>query len=203
MTFYCEWFLFDKQCRSFKRPQTPVPPMPQTDLPAPPDDLLQALTRHYDELVDGLRRRFGDRGFAREVVHEVCLRLLERPPEQPVQTPVAFLRHISHHAAIDRWRNDASRQALIDNQAEPPEAATTRTTLSAPELAVAWRQRQVRLLDTIRALPERSREVFILTQLYHLPQAEVAGHLDISRGMVARHLARALEDVLPLLLAQD
>lgn len=169
------------------------------------DDLLQALTRHYEELVDGLRRRFGDRAFAREVVHEVCLRLLERPPEEPVRTPAAFLRHVSHHLAIDRWRSDATRNALIDACAEPPEAAASAPALalSEPELALAWQQRQARLLATVRALPERSREVFILTQLYHLPQAEVAAHLDISRGMVARHLARALQDVLPLLLAQD
>ncbi|EOA1404169.1 RNA polymerase sigma factor, partial [Pseudomonas aeruginosa] len=37
--------------------------------PAKPT-LLSTLVRHYEELVDHVRRRFGDRGMAREVVHD-------------------------------------------------------------------------------------------------------------------------------------
>ena len=47
-------------------------------LPAPPT-LLSSLVRHYEDLVDYVRVRFGDHGFAREVVHDVCVQILERP----------------------------------------------------------------------------------------------------------------------------
>lgn len=40
--------------------------------------LLSTLVRHYDELVEHVRRRFGERGFARDVVHDVCVHLKRR-----------------------------------------------------------------------------------------------------------------------------
>lgn len=54
--------------------------------PAKPT-LLSTLVRHYEELVDHVRRRFGDRGMAREVVHDVCVQLLERDEKENVHTP--------------------------------------------------------------------------------------------------------------------
>ncbi len=59
--------------------------------PAKPT-LLSTLVRHYEELVDHVRRRFGDRGMAREVVHDVCVQLLERDEKEDVHTPLALLR---------------------------------------------------------------------------------------------------------------
>lgn len=47
-------------------------------------ELIGALALHYDELVEYIRRRFQGSQFAREVVHDVCLQLLEKPPQQPV-----------------------------------------------------------------------------------------------------------------------
>nr|WP_252980298.1 sigma-70 region 4 domain-containing protein [Delftia acidovorans] len=73
--------------------------------------------------------------------------------------------------------------------------------LSPPELAVAAAQRQRALLVAIEQLPQASREAFILTKLYGMPQEEAAQRMGISRGMVARHLARALRDVQPVLTA--
>lgn len=78
--------------------------------PAKPS-LLSTLVRHYDELVDHVRRRFGDRGFAREVVHDVCVQLLEKREPQEVRTPLALLRKISHDQAVDRYRSERRRQA--------------------------------------------------------------------------------------------
>lgn len=166
--------------------------------------LVEALTQHYDDLVAQLRRRFRDPDFAREVVNEVCVQLLEKPPAQDVHTPRAFLRRLALHRAIDRYRSQRLHASWVQVADELPEtAATTELPLSGPELAVAVAQRQGQLLAAIQALPPRSQEVFILTQLYHMPQEEAGAHLGISRGMVARHLARALQDVAPVLYRQD
>lgn len=170
--------------------------------------LLQAIVAHYDELTGYIRRRFGDKAFAQEVVHEVCLKVLKGPaPEQDIRTPLAFLRRMAMHTAIDRYRSERTHAGLIGIGDGPIDdlACDDDGTggLTAPERAAARRQREQALLHAIRRLPQRSQEVFILIHLYHMPQADVADKLGISRGMIARHLARALDDVLPALRDHD
>ena len=65
--------------------------------------LLAALVRHYDELVDSVRRRFGDRHTAREVVHDVCVQLLEAPEKEGVRVPLALLRKIAARTVASLW----------------------------------------------------------------------------------------------------
>lgn len=164
--------------------------------------LVTELVRHYDDLVDHVRRRFGDRGFAREVLHDVCVQLLERPPHD-IKTPHAFLRHVSTQLAIDRYRVEKARAGVMTTVAELPETATVPpySPMSSAELGVAFQQKQQALLAAIRALPECCRDVFILHKLYHMPQADVAARLGISRGMVARHMARAVAGLAPVMNA--
>ncbi|WP_311223437.1 MULTISPECIES: sigma-70 family RNA polymerase sigma factor [unclassified Acidovorax] len=180
-----------------------MPPTDTTLLPPPsPEPLLAVLVQHYDELVASLRRRFGDECQPREIVNDLCVRLLERPVPQTIGNPLAFLRCVARDLAIDRYRTQARRPETAINGLElewhAPAAAPR---LSPPELAVAAGQRQRALLAAIEGLPQASREAFILTKLYGMPQDEAARRLGISRGMVARHLARALRDVAPVLVA--
>ncbi len=162
--------------------------------------LIDELVRHYDDLVDHVRRRFGDKGFATEVMQDVCVQLLEKPP-QDVRTPTAFLRHVSTQLAIDRYRVEKTRSGIVQHLPDLPEPTAAHTPLSQAELAVAFQQKQEALLDAVHALPECCRDVFILHKLYHLPQAEVASRLGISRGMVARHMARAAAGLAPVMHA--
>lgn len=170
-----------------------------TSSPPRQSELVATLAARYVELVAYLRGRFGDGEFAREVVHDVCVRVMEKPPGEPVRTPMAFLRHVALHLAIDRLRAQRVRAEVTGFGDDCADVASAPRMLSMPELAVAFRQREAALLQAVRALPPRSRDVFILTQLYHMPQADAAERLGISRGMVARHLARAYQELAPLL----
>lgn len=152
--------------------------------------LIDELVRHYDDLIDHVRRRFGDKGFATEVMHDVCVQLLEKPP-QNVRTPAAFLRHISTQLAIDRYRVEKARAGTVQSVADIPDIPAPYARMSGAELNIAFQQKQQAVLAAVLELPECCRDVFILHKLYHLPQAEVAAKLGISRGMVARHMARA------------
>lgn len=152
--------------------------------------LFSALIRHYDELVDHIRRRFGDRHFARDVVQDVCVQLLERPPETDILQPLAFLRHISTHKAIDRCRAEKAFRDALDEWAETVQLHDT--TVNDAEYMLAFQQRVDHLARCIDALPPRCRDVFVLHRIHDLPQHEVAAVLGISRGMVARHMARAM-----------
>lgn len=156
---------------------------------APLNSLVSALVHHYDELVDHLRHRFGDKSFAREVVQDVCVRLLEQPPPEPVQKPYPFLRRVSLHAAIDRYRGEQVRRAHIESVAQLPERAEEG---SSAERQLAARRELDALVAIVDNLPPRCRDVFVMHKIHEVPQAEVARRLGISRQMVEKHLQRAM-----------
>lgn len=150
-----------------------------------PLSLLGALTHHYEELVTHVRRRFGDAGFAREVVHDVCVQVLEKPPSAPVRVPLALLRRISHDLAVDRCRSEDAYRARIEGAAVVPDLES-----DAPDAArVLDGQRELRWLEeAIAALPPRCQTVFVMHKVHGMPHAEVALRLGISRKAVEKHL---------------
>lgn len=154
--------------------------------------LVAALVRHYDELIDYLRRRIGsrggDHGAAGDVLHDVCLELLETPPRVPVHTPLAFLRRVVSRRAIDLYRREQGRLAWVDSLDDLPETADGRPGGRDPAAIVAGRRRLAALAAAIAALPPRCREVFVLHKIHEIPQGEVAARLDISPKTVEKHL---------------
>lgn len=158
------------------------------------DPLLRTLERHYEELVAYVRRRFHERGggFAREVVHDVCVQVLEAPPAQALHTPLAWLRVASSHRAIDRCRADEHRLALIEPVAELPDTAAHGHDGAE---ALAFRQHLAALVRIVEALPPRARQVFLLQRVHGVPQQEIAEAMGISRNMVAQHHGRAMRAI--------
>lgn len=152
---------------------------------SPTPSLLVSLVHHYDDLVDYIRRRFGDNSFAREVVHEVCVQLMEKPQRSIAHHPVALLKRISHNTAVDQCRAEDVRRRLIDTVSVLPDTASP-----APDPAsVIDAQREIQCLaDAVAALPRRCQQVFVMHKIHEVSQADVAVHLGISLKMVEKHL---------------
>ncbi|MFK3723996.1 RNA polymerase sigma factor [Pseudomonas monteilii] len=160
---------------------------------SPPNpELISALALHYDDLVAYIRRRFHGTQFARDVVHDVCLQLLEKPPQQVVKLPFAFLRRTSFNRAIDRRRADITREAYFEPTAEVPDWHVHGVDGAA---ALEFEQQLEALLAIIEALPARARQVFLLHRIHDMPQREIADALEISVNMVTQHFARAMRDI--------
>ncbi|MDG9882555.1 RNA polymerase sigma factor [Pseudomonas sp. GD04058] len=155
----------------------------QADPPQP--TLLSTLVRHYDELVEHIRRRFGERGFAREVVHDVCVQLLEKQEKQGIRSPLALLRKIAHDNAVGRYRGERRRQRWLVTVAELPEMEAQ---IPSQERQLDASQTLDRLVRAIESLPPRCQMVFVMHKLHELPQAEVAERLGISLKTVEKHL---------------
>ncbi len=120
--------------------------------------------------------------FAREIVHDVCVHLLEKPAIEARQ-PIALLKRISHNMAVNECRSENVRKRLIESMAALPVAP------SMPDHAAALdAQRDIQKLAlAIDTLPPRCKEVFIMHKIHGIPQAEVAEQLGISIKMVERH----------------
>ena len=153
--------------------------------------LVVALVYHYDELVSYGKRRFGDHHFARDVVHDVCVELMERPLNIPVHTPMAFLRKLSNHRAIDRYRQYQTQQSHLNDL----QATANHTHHVDGERVLHFVQRLEGLKRIIEALPARQRQVFLLHRLHDMPQQEIADELGISRNMVTQHFSKAMVSI--------
>ena len=160
--------------------------------PAHDAELISAPALHYDDLVAYIRRRFQGSQFAREVVHDVCLQLLEKPPQQAVKLPFAFLRRASFNRAIDRRRADNTRDAYFELSDEVPDWHVHELDGAA---ALDFEQQLDALLAIIDALPARARQVFLLHRIHDMAQREIAEELGISVNMVTQHFARAMRSI--------
>ncbi|MGG5291181.1 RNA polymerase sigma factor [Pseudomonas shirazensis] len=155
-------------------------------------ELISALALHYEDLVAYIRRRFHGSQFARDVVHDVCLQLLEKPPQQAVRLPFAFLRRTSFNRAIDRRRADITRDAYFEPTTDVPDWHVHEFDGAA---ALDFAQQLEALLAIIDNLPARARQVFLLHRIHGMPQREIAAELAISVNMVTQHFARAMRSI--------
>ncbi|QLF95062.1 RNA polymerase sigma factor [Pseudomonas sp. ABC1] len=151
-----------------------------------------ALAQHYDELVDYIRLRFRSSQFASDVVHDVCLQLLENPPVERVKTPFAFLRRVSVNRAIDRHRSDRTRNRYF----EPlDERADLRHHEHDGAAELVFMQQLEALVAIVEALPARQRQIFLLHRIHGMSQRELAEELGISANMVTQHFNRAMRTI--------
>lgn len=167
-------------------------------MPSRPDNpsLLATLVRHYEDLVDHVRHRFSSRGFARDVVHDLCVQLLERPARTTAVHPLAFLQRASVYRAIDRQRAESTHANLVVSMEEVPDLRSHEAD-GAQHVHLCQQIEALRL--AIDGLPPRCRQVFLLHRLHDMTQEDIAQAFGISRNMVARHVARAMQDLRPLL----
>lgn len=154
----------------------------------PNQELLDALALHYDDLVRYIKQRFRDRHFARDLVHDVYLQILDKPPRQRISLPLAFLRKVTFNRAIDRVRAESLRAAHLAAASHDEPALDSWD--GARELD--FEQQLHALLAIIEALPARQRQVFLLHRIHGMAQRDIATELEISANMVTQHFNRAL-----------
>lgn len=158
------------------------------------------LVQHYDELVDYISMKIGNRQIALEVVQETYMRVFQRPEQfMNLINPVAFLKTVSANIAFDYLRKDKNYGKYFEVvEAEELELYSTMQDISEQELSLAREQYAKIILGTISTLPPACQDVFLLLQFYGMTQVETAQQLGISRTMVIKHFTRALQSFVPI-----
>jgi RNA polymerase sigma-70 factor (ECF subfamily) len=123
---------------------------------------------------------------ALDVVQEVFLRMLRRPPRLAgVAVAVGWLRQVTARVVIDRWRSDSSREKV--QRAREPRAIVTET-FESQELAE-------RVRKAIETLSEQQRLVLIAKTYDRLTFGQIADELGIAVPTAKTHYLRALSAV--------
>ncbi|WP_018700152.1 RNA polymerase sigma factor [Amorphus coralli] len=151
----------------------------------------EAIAAHYHEIRTAIRRHGAGRGQATEIVHDLYVQLSRRPERILGKASLrAFLIRAAINLGIDRARRSAFEARLfqsLDMDVHPVPAVVPQA-----EARIDMPRRLRALRAAILALPPQRRDVFIASRLAGMDKDEIAERLGITRGMVNRHLRKAM-----------
>jgi RNA polymerase sigma-70 factor (sigma-E family) len=175
---------------TFAAASIPAEPTPSEPLPVVVDDIADLHARHYVHLVRLAVALIDHRESAEEVVQDAFLATIRRWPHlRDPSAAQAYLRRAVVNGSRDRLRARRVRRA-----ATVPEAGH----IPSPEDEVLMLEEHRALIDALRSLPRRQREVLVLRYFSDLTERETADAVGISiggvkssahRGMAALRLA--------------
>ena len=152
-------------------------------------DLRKLLLADYSGLDRRLTRRLGSADFASDVLQETYLRLEGMKDIGPVRSPKAYLFEIALNIANDRKRAESRRLTVdeVDRLLEIPD--------DRPDAARVLEDRSEieRLRSAIAELPERRRQVLLLSRVEGMPNREIAKLFGVTVRTIEIDLKQAVE----------
>lgn len=144
----------------------------------------QLYAAHWRRLVRLSVLLVRDVGTAEEIVQDAFVAVHGRWGKlRDPDLALAYLRQ----AVVNRSRSALRHRAVVARHAARDRAPYNAPAADEPVLATA---RRGVVLDAMRALPQRQREVLALRYYLELSEAEISDALGISRGAVKSHASR-------------
>lgn len=147
------------------------------------------MERYWSSLVRYANSLLGDRDAAEDVAQQTFVKLWERRDAWHVEGSILpLLFRITRNSSLDRLRRRAGREKAHCGAPAPTPVPTPVQLLDQKELRAA-------VNTAVDSLPERRREVLILTRMHGLSRIEVAEIMDLAPQTVANHLRLAMNEV--------
>jgi len=147
--------------------------------------------RYRSELCSSVVKKFQvSRDEAEDIVHTAFARVVEIK-DQSIKNPRALLYKMSYNIAIDRKRHGAVCQKHVDSVIDSESAVVEEL---GPE-RIFEGNRQLRIVATVmREMPEKRRELLIMSRFDGLSYAEIARRVGLSETSVRKHISKGLMD---------
>jgi RNA polymerase sigma-70 factor (ECF subfamily) len=152
-----------------------------------PADLAALYLSESARLRRKVARMVGDQATAADLVQDIFLRLWRRNARLD-GNDAAYLTRSARNAAIDHLRAERIRTDFVIGTVPEQHAAG----LPSPHAALEAREGLLQVDAAIRALPERTRHIFLLNRVHGSSYPEIAAVMHISTSAVEKHMARAL-----------
>ncbi|UUX48885.1 RNA polymerase sigma factor [Nisaea acidiphila] len=151
--------------------------------------LLRAYREHEQELVSYLARRLNSFSTARDLAHDLYLKLHDQKPAE-ITHEKAYLFRMASNLAVDHQRRTTRQSALA---AEAQSILSARREERTPERTAAARQELKAMRAAIADLPEQSCRIFQMNRFEGKSQREIAETLGVSTTTVENHIRKVLE----------
>lgn len=172
-------------------PDQPLPPTlaeAERAKAAPREVLLRTFLAERSRMEALVNRQVRCRATAADLVQELFLRFWRRADAQ-VEDLATYLLRSARNMAIDHLRSEGSRsrtEAGLLAEQHLPEPTD-------PEAALAAGHDLRHVQAALRALPERTRHIFLLNRIHGRTYGEIAQAMGLSQSAVEKHMMRALE----------
>ncbi|HEV2482401.1 MAG TPA: sigma-70 family RNA polymerase sigma factor [Puia sp.] len=131
-----------------------------------------------------------DRAACAEIVQTIFLGIWLKRQELNIGDFNPYLKAASRYQVYKRLKLKGTLRILYK---DPLAESATRATRNQGEDNIRYQELQSSLEAGLQGLPERCREIFLLSRREQLSIAEIAERLDISRRTVENQLTRALQ----------
>jgi RNA polymerase sigma-70 factor (ECF subfamily) len=148
------------------------------------------MDRHWSTLVGYATGITNDRDVAQDVVLETFLQVwTKRSDWQPTGSPNAYLHRITRNLALNAYRDGTLRRKRHQEVGGAPSSVHSPRT---PEEEIEARALRTEIETAISGLPERRREIFLLSRFSGLTHREIAETLGVSAQTVSNQMSAAL-----------
>lgn len=145
--------------------------------------------RYWRHLFTAAYARLPDRTECEDIVHDIFLTLWTERSRLVIDKLPAYLAAAVRYQAV-RYKQLATAGAIQYN--ESLETLSKEATFNSGETKLLGLDLEGRLAAALNQLPQRCREIFLLSRAQHYSNDEIAAQLHISRRSVENQLTTAL-----------
>lgn len=145
--------------------------------------------RYWDMLLDMAYKRLGYIEIAEEVIQDIFVNLFLRKEKLEVRSSLeGYLKNALKYKIFDVFRSMAVHDRYVATMLHQPApyCQTPETNLEAKELS-----EKINMIT--EKLPQKCREVFLLSRIEQLSNKSIAEKLDISVSTVEKHIGKAMD----------
>jgi RNA polymerase sigma-70 factor (ECF subfamily) len=151
------------------------------------------MERHYRRLFRLALSYLRNADDALDVVQETFVKAYENAHRwQPDAAVAPWLTRIAVNQAIDRYRRERRRRAVMEPLPEGDHGGELTAPMPSPEQGVRGREMGERIASAVGGLPERQRAVFLLRHREEMSLEQIGRTLGLNLGTVKSSLHRAL-----------
>lgn len=141
--------------------------------------------KYYDNIRNFLYYRSGNIETAEDLVQDVFLRLWENREKIREESVGGYLYTIAANLIKNHYRRNEISYHFINS-------LTQKNNSESPEFLMEMREFDHRLQQTLAAMPEKSRDVFLMNRIDGLTYGEIADRLQLSIKAVEKRMHKAL-----------
>lgn len=151
------------------------------------NDLKEIYEEYFESLRGFLYYKTGDIDLAEDLVQEVFIKVWEKRDDIKKETLKSLLytiannlmiNHFNHQKVVAKHQGEASREMKMEQV--------------SPHFSLEEKEFEKKLNNSIKALPDGCREVFLMNRIDKLKYGEIAERLELSVKAIEKRMSKAI-----------